>query len=210
MWFSASALQGDVAPSGGVAWLIFWSLNKKRPFKFYSRNVMPQRQCIVACRAGNLICYSGQDQGFPGSASIPDSVTSPQLLYQIAGLYTVRGNDDIWSFCQSCNLPLKLPDLVTLNFMLYVDISTKSQWHSLAPQPLPQYKDRIIAWFNQVLGVLSNMYGKSTWGRVSRGEVFRLHVRAECRTMLARASWTFVASQKWGWILHDVFLKFQI
>lgn len=77
-----------------------------------------------------------QDKGFPKSAFISVSAASSLLLYQIASVYTVWGNNEIWSFHRSSNLQLNLPDLATLNFFLYFDISTKLKWHSLAPNPL--------------------------------------------------------------------------
>lgn len=61
---------------------------------------------------------------------------------QIARVCTVWANSDMWSSYRSCNLQLKLPELVTLNFFLCYYILTKLKSHSLVPQTQPSQEDR--------------------------------------------------------------------
>lgn len=150
---------------------------------------------------------SGKIRAFPNLLLFPWVLHHHSSCDQIARVCTGWANSDMWSSYRSCNLQLKLPELVTLNFFPILLHFNKIKMVLACPpnSTTTPRQGRAIACFNQVLGLFPSICQRSWRASVTCGEVFRLYARAVCRRMPARASSTSPASLKWGKILGDMF-----
>lgn len=111
-------LSMGMAPGGAGAWLITWSLNKRRWVQFLNSYVW-QKESILLCGAKALhllLCKR--------VIIIKITPNLPSFLFvlnhdhhsriQFPAHLQYEKIIKIWGFFQSCSLKLKLPDLVTL------------------------------------------------------------------------------------------------